>query len=354
MLAQRCTWLTAALLVLQAATVASAEDRDPPKVLAVKKIWVLGLHNAFTDLLRWKERWYCVFREADGHVGGDGKIRVLVSSDGEQWKSAALIGEERIDLRDPKLSITPDERLMITAGGSVYEGKKLLGRRPRVIFSTDGREWTKPQPVLEEGEWLWRTTWHAGKAYGVSYNAAARSSTAAKAAAETGKVEPGPAEWKLKLVTSDDGVAWRTLQHLDVPGHPNETTLRFLSDGQLVALVRREAGNTFGWIGRSRAPYTEWTWKETEYRLGGPNFIQLPDGSLWSAGRIYPGGARTALFRMTAAGDLTLALTLPSGGDTSYPGLVWHEGRLWMSYYSSHEGGSWIYLAQIELPTVAK
>ncbi len=114
------------------------------------------------------------------------------------------------------------------------------------------------------------------------------------------------------------------ITHLDVPGHPNETTLRFLPDGEMVALVRREGGNTFGWIGRSKAPYKEWTWKETKHRLGGPNFIRLPDGTLWAAGRSYPGGAKTALARMTADGDYEPVLTFPSGGDTSYagPGLA--------------------------------
>jgi len=42
-------------------------------------------------------------------------------------------------------------------------------------------------------------------------------------------------------------------------------------------------------------------------------------------------------------------LDLPSGGDCSYPGLLWHEGRLWMTYYSSHEKQTCIYLAQIEI-----
>ena len=42
-------------------------------------------------------------------------------------------------------------------------------------------------------------------------------------------------------------------------------------------------------------------------------------------------------------------LTLPSGGDTSYPGLVWHDGLLWVSYYSSHEGKTSIYLAKVKL-----
>ena len=51
---------------------------------------------------------------------------------------------------------------------------------------------------------------------------------------------------------------------------------------------------------------------------------------------------------MTADGDYEPVLTFPSGGDTSYPGLVWHDGLLWMSYYSSHEGKTSIYLAKIK------
>jgi hypothetical protein len=42
-------------------------------------------------------------------------------------------------------------------------------------------------------------------------------------------------------------------------------------------------------------------------------------------------------------------LQLPSGGDTSYPGLVWHDDFLWVSYYSSHEGKAKIYLAKLRL-----
>ena len=57
---------------------------------------------------------------------------------------------------------------------------------------------------------------------------------------------------------------------------------------------------------------------------------------------------------MTADGDYEPALTLPSGGDTSYPGLVWHDGLLWVSYYSSHEGKSAIYLAKVKVPLAAE
>jgi hypothetical protein len=325
----------------------------PPEIVSVVKIWDQGKHNAFTDLIRWRDQWYCSFREADDHVGGDGQLRVLMSADGQKWESAALIGEQGIDLRDPKLSITPDDRLMIVAGGSVYAGKTFKGRQPRVMFSKDGREWTAPQRVLSEGEWLWRVTWHGGKAYGVSYNAQERTSPAAKAAATTGKVESGPAEWKLKLVASSDGVKYDVITHLDVPGHPNETTVRFMPDGEMIAMVRREGGTTFGWIGHSPAPYKDWKWKETQHRFGGPNFIRLPDGTLWASSRSYPGGAKTVLARMTADGEYAPALTFPSSGDNSYAGLVWHDGLLWMSYYSSHEGKTSIYLAKIKAPLEA-
>jgi hypothetical protein len=343
-------WLicTAALLVPTPAR------SDTPELVSDEKIWDHGAHNAFTDLIRWRNKWYCTFREADAHVGGNGKVRVLESADGRAWGPGSLIAEEGIDLRDPKLSITPDDRLMIVAGGSVYQGTKTLkGRQPRVAFSADGREWTAPRRVLSEGDWLWRVTWHDGKAYGISYDASARDTPAAKDAARTGKVDPGPSDWKLKLMVSADGLKYDLVTHLDVPGHPNESTLRILPDGEMIALVRREGGNTFGWVGCSKPPYTAWRWHETKYRLGGPNFIRLPDGSLWAAGRSYPGGARTVVARMSRD-SYEPALTLPSGGDTSYPGLVWNDGLLWMSYYSSHEGRSAIYLAKVKLPLDAE
>src|SRR5262245_32568618 len=93
----RRLFLVAALAWGVAAALSAAQE---PKLLAVAKIWDKAPHSAFTDLLRWRDRWYCVFREAEGHVGGDGKLRVLESADGKVWQSAALIEEKGIDLRD--------------------------------------------------------------------------------------------------------------------------------------------------------------------------------------------------------------------------------------------------------------
>ena len=274
--------LVASMVVLAPLGVPAAE----PEIVSVEKIWDKGEHNAFTDLIRWHDKWYCTFREADAHVGGDGKLRVLESADGEKWEPAALIAEEGIDLRDPKLSITPDDRLMIVAGGSVYEGTKTLkGRQPRVAFSKDGRDVDRAAARPRRGRVALAR--HLARRQGLRHLLRRREPAppAAKEAAETGKVDPARPIGSSSSSSAHDGVKYDLVTHLDVPGHPNETTVRFLPDGEMIALVRREGGNKLGWIGTQQGRRTRsGPGTRPKHRLGGPNFIRLPDGSLW-AGR---------------------------------------------------------------------
>lgn len=307
-----------------------------PVVESTVKIWDKAPHNAFTDLARWHDRWWCTFREADAHVGGDGRIRMLVSKDGTVWESAAVIQETGIDLRDPKISVTPDNRLMLVMGGSVYDGTKVLkSRQPRVAFSKDGVAWSEPQRILNDGDWPWRVTWYNGKAYGTTYISSVRKK---------------PAEsWDLSLLVSNDGVKYETITQLKVSGQPNETTLRFLKDGSMMAMIRREQENKYGWLGISKPPFQDWTFTETKHRFGGPNFLTMPDDSMWAVNRAYGSKVNaTELAKLTPTSYEPM-LKFASGGDTSYAGLVVHDDRLWVSYYSSHEGKSAIYLAKVKL-----
>lgn len=314
------------------------------ELVSVKRIWAEAPHSAFGDIIRFRNQWFAVFREGKTHVANakvkpdDGKLRVIVSKDAEVWKPAALLEEAGIDLRDPHLSITADGRLMIVAGGSVYRDAVYQGRQPRVAFSKDGKTWTAPQRVGQEGHWLWRVTWHKGRAWGVSkYGAIDRDNPN----------DPKRAD----LVSSKNGVDWEKVTELKAEGI-DETAVRFLPDDTMVALARSEAGNHHAWIGRAKPPYTEWQWTRTNHQVGGPNFIVLPDGAMFGGGRLYVDPAkrqfRTALARMDAGGYEPV-LTLPSGGDNSYPGFVWHQNLLWMMYYSSHEDRTAIYLAKIKL-----
>ena len=322
----RRLWFTIVVMVLCFPAVRAAD----PRIVSVEKIWDRGLHNAFTDLIRFRERWFCTFREGERHAAGqDGRIRVITSSDGENWESAALLSTEGVDLRDPKLSLTPDGRLLLVAGGSVYRDDAFQTRAPRVAFSPDGYEWTPPRRVLAEEHWLWRITWHKDTAYSVS------------------KMGDGKNTRRVILYSSPDGIEWNWITVFrNIPPWPNEATIRFLPGDEMMILLRR---NATGWIGTSQPPYRKWTWHDTGHRLGGPNFIRLPDGRLWAGSRAYTQDPTTILARMTR-NSFEPVLTLPSGGDTSYPGMVWHQGLLWISYYSSHEGKSNIYLAKVRLP----
>jgi hypothetical protein len=306
------------------------------ELVSAKKIWGSAPHNAFTDLIRFQGNWFCTFRESEAHVGGNGKIRVLTSVDGEKWESAALLGEEGIDLRDPKLSITPRNNLMLVLGGSVYKGKELIERQSRVSFSKNGRDWTAPKRVLEKGEWLWRVTWHREHAYGIAYNSS---------------IKP---DWTAKLVESRDGLSFQTVTVLDVPGQPNEATLHFIDNNDCVALVRRESGDKQAWIGTSRAPYKDWKWKPAGMQIGGPNFIVLGGYEMFASGRQYGATSKDA---KTFLGTMTMSsvkpdVIFPSGGDCSYAGMAWYDDMIWLSYYSSHENKTSIYLAKVKVTEV--
>ncbi len=300
-------------------------------VNAARKIWSHAAHNAFTDLARFKGSWYCVFRESRDHMRGVGRVRVLQSVDGEHWSDCGLISQRGVDLRDPKLSATPFGNLMLLAGGTVFKEDRYVGRQPRIAFSSDGTRWTKLETVLEDGDWLWRITWHGARAYGITY-----------------RLE-SPEVWRAFLVSSRDGVHYDEICDLEVSGKPNEATIRFRPNGEAVALVRREGKDKKGWVGTSKPPYNRWSWRALEYRLGGPNFLVLPDGSMVASTRVIRGDeARTVVGPLTES-TFNPLIELPSGGDCSYPGMVHYRNRIWISYYSSHERKSSIYLAKLPL-----
>jgi len=314
------------------ATVAFADDPPVAELVECRRIWDRAPHSAFTDLVHFKDRWYCVFREARNHwgPGASGKIRVITSLDGRGWKSAALFSQKG-DLRDPKLSIHPDDKLML-----LYFRRFNPTRFPEkdelqfVRFSVDGSQWGEPVTVGFPNRWLWRVTWHEGKAYGISHGGLKGN-------------PPFSQPRSGRLLVSVDGRAFEPLADV---GYGGESTIRFTADG--TALCLRRSKSNRGLIGTSAAPYTQWEWKDLGTKIGGPNMIQLPDGRFVAAVRLYDGGVRTSLCWLDPnEAALTEFLKLPSGGDTSYAGLVWHEGLLWVSYYSSHEGKTSIYLAKV-------
>jgi hypothetical protein len=185
--------------------------------------------------------------------------------------------------------------------------------------------------VADRNVWLWRLAWNGGVGYGVGY--------------DTGR------EKFVRLYKTADGRKFETVvESLLAEESPNESGLLFEPDGTLLCLLRRDGKPGHGLFGAAKAPYTKWEWKDVGAKIGGPQLIRLKDGRLIGGVRLYDGGARTSVVEIDrATGKLTELLKLPSGGDTSYPGIVFHQEQLWISYYSSHERKTSIYLARVRL-----
>jgi hypothetical protein len=296
-----------------------------------RKIWDAAPHNAFTGLLRHRGEWFCVFREGAAHVSPDGALRVLTSKNGEAWASAARVTFPGGDLRDAKITVTPAGKLMLCGAVAYPKGRK-PGHQSLAWFSDDGRAWSEAVPVGEPDYWLWRVTWRGAEAYGVGYGTA-----------------EGTTRGTARLYRSGDGKAFDVLvPTLFTGGYPNEASLLFRADGTGLCLLRRDAGPLTGQLGISKPPYKDWAWRDVGARIGGPALTELPDGRLVAVVRLHDGKVRASVCSLDpATGKLTEALPLPSGGDCSYAGMVWHDGLLWVSYYSSHEGKASIYLAKV-------
>ena len=322
-------------------TLTFAQDTQQGEVLKYPSTLIYGTdeYSAFTDLIHFKGAFYCSFRVGTGHVGGeDGKVRILRSSDGQNWKSIALLEKEGVDLRDPKLSVTPDGRIMVIIGGSIYDGKTLLDRIPHVTFSNKkGKKFGDPVAVDvtdntdEMNSWIWRVIWHNEVGYGMDY--------------QTHQED----QWDLYLTKTNDGKSFEKVSKLEVDDLPNEATIRFTRDNEMYILIRREGKDRMGLIGKSHPPYTNWHYTKLDFQLGGPNFLFLNDSKLVIGTRNYVGDRKTYLYVTDLNGEVEKTIELPSGGDTSYPGLLIHDDFLWVSYYSSHEGNSHIYLSKIPM-----
>jgi len=311
-----------------------AGDRAEATLIGVRKIWDAAPHNAFTDLIRFQDQWLCVFREGQDHVSPDGALRILRSRDGETWESAALIRSQHSDLRDAKICVTPQGELMLSGAEALHD-RSQHSHQSLAWFSRDGEHWSEAVKIGDPDYWLWRTTWHDGTAYAIGYGCREDNQN-------------------IRLYTSRDGRKFETLvPSMYDQGYPNETSIVFGKSGVAWCLVRRDGRDgrdTNGLLAIAHPPYTQWEWKDLGQRLGGPHMIQIPDGRLVAAVRLYDHRVRTGLCWIDPEqGTMREFLTLPSGGDNSYPGLVWHDRHLFVSYYSSHEGKSSIYLAKVEI-----
>jgi len=302
-----------------------------------KRIWSRGGHNAFTDIISFGDYIYVVFREASCcHFSEDGKARIIRSKDTIVWEDVAVLAVPDKDVRDPKFSICPNNTLCLNATARQYvrlnEFNTNFIHQSYVWNSHNGVNWTDAQPVLHSNYWLWRVRWdkEINQAYGFSYRTGGNN--------------------YLSLHSSHDGVDFITKKYkIFDDDWPNETDLVFINDSTAISLVRRSP-NSNSIIGLSRKPFIEWRWEELNEKIASPNLLLLPDKRIIAGVRYLEPSARTSISLIDPVEKkITEILQLPSGGDNGYPGMILQDDTLIVSYYSSHEKRTSIYLAKIKL-----
>lgn len=308
-----------------------------------------GEHNAFTDLIRFRERFYLTFRSCpDGHgVHPTASVIILESDDAQTWKQVHRFHVPRRDTRDPHFLIFKDQLFVYTgtwycgdSAPEVYEMNRHLGY---AVTSDDGRTWS--DPIMLEGtygHYIWRAAAHDGTAYlcGRRKREFVDAPRSDRSLVESAMLE------------SDDGLVWRK-RALFQTTEGNETAFLFEPDGTVLAVSRLSRENAL--LCRSKPPYTEWSRTDLHRYIGGPLLATWGDRYLVGGRKRAGGPARTALYWLRDE-KLHEFAVLPSGGDNSYPGFVeLSPTRGLVSWYSSHERDdegkviTAIYLAELEI-----
>jgi len=321
------------------------------RVSNIRRVFHNGEHNAFTDLVRFRDRLYLTFRSCpDGHgIHATSSIIVLASDDAKCWEQVHRFSVPKRDTRDPHFLVFKEKLFIYT--GTWYSGEnsklsRYLGLNFHLgyaVWSLDGKTWNGPT-LLEGtfGHYIWRAAAFKGKAY----LCGRRKINFA--------VEPWDDRVNIKslMLESDDGLIWRKRAFFQET-NGNETAFCFEDDGRILAIARRRSDSAQ--FCTSRPPYDHWERKDLDRFIGGPLLARW--GTLYIVGGrklTKDRGPKTSICWL-ANGELHEFAELPSAGDNSYPGFIpLSPERALVSWYSSHEKDqnkrkiTAIYLADLE------
>ncbi len=304
------------------------------RVEGLRRAFHNGEHNAFTDLVRFRGRFYLTFRSCpDGHmVFPTSSIIVLSSEDGQTWEPVHRFSVPKRDVRDPHFLVFQEKLFVYTGawycGPAAPERREMNQHLGYAAFTTDGRAWQGPH-MLEGtyGHYIWRAAAHGGKAYLCGRRKR-------EFPENTSREESDPLT-ESALLESEDGLVWRTAGFFQ-EHYGNETAFLFEKDGSILA-VARSGGGRPAQVCRSRPPYRQWTRTDLDRHIGGPLVARWGSRYLVGGRKQISGQPRTTLYWL-ADNRLHEFAELLSAGDNSYPGfLEVSPSKGLLSYYSTHE-----------------
>ncbi len=303
-------------------------------------------HNAFTDLVEFQGAYYLAFRTCpDGHgIFGTAGCVVMRSEDGRSWRQVHAFAVAGRDTRDPHFLVFRDTLFVYTGTWLIPPAGRLLDLSHHLgyaVWTADGVQWHGPEPLEGTyGHYVWRAAAHGERAYLCGRR---RRGYAAGIDAED---EPESIE--SAMLVSHDGLVW-SFHSRFAAAYGDETAFLFEADGSALGLVRGGEPAPAR-IVRSAPPYVEWSPVALDRNVGGPLLVTWGARYMVGGRQRAPGEEPATWLYWLDGNELRRAAELPSGGDCSYPGFVaLDENRGLLSYYSSHDGSTSIYLAEIGL-----
>lgn len=315
------------------------------------------MHNSNTDMIRWQNEFYLAYVSSPYHFSSDASVLYIKRSDnkGVSWQEVTRFNPEQDDIRDPKFAVIGERLFLYALKNKTFNPEPYISV---YAYTDDGTDWTSLNDVPDLEGWLfWRPKTLDGITF---YNSA---------------------YWwehgKSCLLESTDGINWKIISTINEGERNDETEIEFLANGDLIALARLEYDESFlgGSLGdirgstlitTSKKPYTTWT--ETAQskvtRLDGSYLFSYHD-RVYALGRYQPdlgfsgpltaqgsslARKRTSLFAVHEDG-LAYLTDLPSGGDTSYVGLVMDGDIAYASYYTNNIARDYGWIMGMYAPT---
>ncbi len=299
----------------------------------VRRVFHNGEHNAFTDLMTFRGRYYLAFRSCpDGHaVNPTSSIHILMSEDLQSWNSVHRFSVPQRDTRDPHFLVFRDQ-LFVYSGTWHCDEAEMQDKKfdmnahlGYAVSTTDGVQWSEPQMMEGTyGHYIWRAASVGDKAYLCGRR---------KHEFDARYRRAGPVIESVML-ESDDGLVWKT-HSLFQERQGDETAFVFDEQQRAIGIGRR--GNEHAQLLRASPPYKQWERVDLDRYIGGPLLARWHDRWLVGGRRQTAAGPRTSLCWLQ--GDqLQEFAELPSDGDNSYPGFIaLNSSSAVVSWYSSHE-----------------
>ena len=291
-----------------------------------------GMHNSNTDMTFWNGRFYLCHQTSPFHLGTSrSRMKLWASTDAHDWKLVRQFKADDGEFRDPTFA-------QIHGRLFIY----FLPNRDRnpepyttaFTWSKDGADWSPVEEVDHPGWLYWRPKTRDNETWYVT------------------------AYWhehgQSRLLKTNDGVSWQTVSQIWEGERNDETDFEFLPDGRILSTARLEGkgswdGDRLGatLLSVAEPPYTDWAHDRSHVtRLDGPCLFPY-NGRVYAVGRhqasflpglVEQGGLfakkRTSLYHVEPT-QLTYLTDLPSGGDTSYAGIVIRDSDMYVSYYTS-------------------